>query len=528
MTTPADRGTPPSSPDPSRAAGEALAEAIAGETTDGAPLDAIRATNVGTTNGTANAGAAAGAAAGAHAARGFLTLGAGELVARMAAFGAAVYVSRTLGAARFGIVGFATAVLLYLQRFVVWELEAAGVSEAASSGADSARVVRTLFAYRLLVASFVVAVVATLGPYALPDLDATVLFRYALALFAVALNARWVFLMRREPRRPAMARIATEAIAATTVVMLVRGPDDVGRVPFGLVLGETAGALLLIVPLLREGAFSSLALDWSRTRPIVLRAFPLLVSGLLGLIVFNLDLVMLRFAQGASAAGYYAAAYAIVSLLVNLGMAYYANVLPAFMRLRDDAGARQALYDASGALAVLAILPVTVGGALVAPMLVQLIYGSAYAESAPPLAALMASVALNVLRFVPLAALVASGRPREVLKVSVVGAAVNVALNLALIPRFGMLGAATSTVTTDVVRLVINVYYVRGIGVGAGRRRVLWRPLVASVVMAAVVWPLRGDAIWLSVPAGAAAYGVVLLLLGALRVERGGRVVVHA
>ena len=41
---------------------------------------------------------------------------------------------------------------------------------------------------------------------------------------------------------------------------------------------------------------------------------------------------------------------------------------------------------------------------------------------------------------------------------------VNVALNLALIPRYGMLAAAWNTAVTDLIRLLLTLWFVRGCG----------------------------------------------------------------
>jgi len=49
-------------------------------------------------------------------ARNFLTLGSGEALARMIAFGATVYVARVLGPESYGIIELAAAIVLYFSR----------------------------------------------------------------------------------------------------------------------------------------------------------------------------------------------------------------------------------------------------------------------------------------------------------------------------------------------------------------------------------------------------------------------------
>ena len=61
----------------------------------------------------------------------FLTLGAGEIVSRLFAFAATVYLARTLGASVYGIIAAATTVMLYLAFVADCGIEMLGVREVA-------------------------------------------------------------------------------------------------------------------------------------------------------------------------------------------------------------------------------------------------------------------------------------------------------------------------------------------------------------------------------------------------------------
>ena len=453
--------------------------------------------------------------------RGFLTLGSGEIAARVVAFLAAAYISQQVGAANFGIISFALAAMLYAQRVVGWEMDAVGVVAVVPEGPDGDRAIGTLLLFRAVIAGIAMCVAALVAAWILPEIDGRIVVRYALGLVFVALNARFVYLMRHRTGPPAFARLLAELAGAATIVVLVRGPADTGKVPLGFILGEATASILLLAGLggLRVFRTFDLAFALKTAR----QALPLVLASLLGLVVFNLDLIMLRFIRGAESAGYYAAAYTLVSLVMNIGIAFYLNLVPGLSRLRDDRAAFQRLYDSAATFVLILAFPIAVGGMLLARPLILTVFGDGFAQSAAPLVLLVVASALTLFRFVPQASVIASDRRQDVLWVNVVGAVVSVGLNILLIPRFGIMGAATSTVTTDVVRLAVALHLSRRTGIQHGFVRQLWRLAAAVSLMGALVWLVRDWPVWYSIPAGAVAYAAALVAFGVVRRSADGR-----
>jgi O-antigen/teichoic acid export membrane protein len=211
----------------------------------------------------------------------------------------------------------------------------------------------------------------------------------------------------------------------------------------------------------------------------------------------------------------------VTGLLINLGIAYYANVIPAFTRVRDQPQALAELYRGALAPVVALALPIAVGGVLVAPAIIWTIFGEGYSPSIWPLRPLLVAAAFTCFRFVPLAALVVTGHRMRALWMNVVGAVVNIALNLVLIPRYGIVGAASATLATDTLRLVVCFALLTAVGLRPIAFAWLWRYVVAAAVMGAVVWPISTASIFVSVPVGAAAYALALLATGAIRFGAG-------
>ncbi|MDZ4865464.1 MAG: flippase [Gemmatimonadota bacterium] len=451
--------------------------------------------------------------------RNFLALALGEATARLIAFAASVYLARTLGPAGYGILGVATAVMLYVTAVGDAGIDLIGVREIAAHPVLGRELGGSLVASRALIATVVAFIVIVAGVFLAPQPEGAILASYSLTLLVLGANTRWIHLGLEQGGRVAAGRIVGEAVMAAFVLSLVHSAGDIPQVPLAQFLGDAVAALCLAWWL--RGSLGPLVLrfDWHRAGPILRRGTPLVLQTLLGLLIFNSDLIFLRLFHSATVTGLYVAAYTLVSFLVNVGIAYGQSLLPALTRLGADPHAQGEQYRTSLAQVFAVGLPIAVGGAVLAPEIIGLAFGHQYQRSALPLAVLLWSVPAGYFRNVSLFSLVACGRQDLVLRTAVQSAILNLVLNLVLIPEFAMLGAAAATVLTELVRAGLAVRNASLEGLrppGVGR---FWRAMVAVGAMALILLPLAHQPLWVSLPAGVATFALVLSLTGGLRLS---------
>ena len=130
------------------------------------------------------------------------------------------------------------------------------------------------------------------------------------------------------------------------------------------------------------------------------------VQIILGLAIYNSDLLFLRLLQSSEDVGYYAAAYALIGFLNNVSVAYGLSVLPTLSRLPDGSAEQRELYRSALLRAFVATLPVVVGGVLVAPSLMVTVYGDQYAPSGGLLQILLLSIPFSTARVASFCALI--------------------------------------------------------------------------------------------------------------------------
>ena len=450
------------------------------------------------------------------ATRNFLTLASGEVLAAGVAFFTTIYVARTLGVTAYGVIGFAAAILIYLTALVDGGVEAFGPREVAAQRARLVALAPSVLAVRFASAVVLATSVAAMAPVLLPAPEARVLTVYGLALFGAAASTRWVHLGLEQPGVVAVARISWEVVKLLVVLTLVRAPTDLLGVPLAECAGAAASATFAALALRRHGVVLDWHLDVAAARELLRQARPLMWTILLGLAIYNLDSVFLRIFRDRPEVGLYVAAYTFINALGLLGKTVRLTLLPSLTRL-ETAGARHDFYRVAMARVFALGLPIAVVGCVLAPQIVAMAFGSTYAAAARPLQVLIWSIPLLLLRSVLQSVLVAVGLQERVLRITAWTAALSVALNLALVPILGAVGAATQTLIAEVARTLLALRWVRAQGFPIAGIDRFWRSGVAAAVMGAVLIALGSTSLWLGLVAGAIGYAVALTLTGGLR-----------
>lgn len=445
-------------------------------------------------------------------------LAAGEAVARALAFVATLLIARRLGPAMYGIVGVASGVMLYLAQVADGGIELSGVPAVARRPANLTALVSATLTGRILVALALSAVVVVLGATVAPQPDGAILAIYATGLLFVGAGVRWVFVGLQQSNWVAAARVLGEFTTLVIVFLALEDAGDVAVVPFATVIGGALAAVVMLAGLARLGVRPSVSTDWSLSRELFSRGPHLVGFTLLGLLLFNADLIYLRVVTGERAAGFYAAAYAFIAFAANLSVAWAHSVMPAIARPGQDPGVRDAVYARAQSLAFLAAVPVAAGGAVVAGQLIQVVFGDEYLPAATALVWLLPAVPIAAVREVVTAGLIAMpGGERQLVRINAISVAVNVALLVPIVPRFGVVGAAAVTVATEAVRLAIAFRASRQAGYGSPPVRRFLRPLAAALVMMSVLIAAGDRHLVVQVAAGMLLYSVGLLLTGVIR-----------
>jgi O-antigen/teichoic acid export membrane protein len=308
----------------------------------------------------------------------------------------------------------------------------------------------------------------------------------------------------------AVTRALSELLKLGFVLWLVRGPGDVMRVPVVYVAGDAFTALVLGLGLRKRGFHFRVWFDRTLALPVLRRALPLMVTPLLGLVIYNADVIVIRVMRGREEAGWYLAAYVLVGYLGIFGNVMKTALVPVFTRQRLAPERQRELFDGSVTGALALGLPLAVGGAWLSVQLVTFAFGEAFEQSAAAMAVLLYSVPMQFVRSVVQATLIAHEHRSAVLRITAWTAAISVGAALLVVPTWGMSGAAIVAVASEFCRLLLSVRYAWGVGLIFTRLARMIPPVASTMVMTAVLAWVRPTSLWQGIAVGAIAYTVTL------------------
>jgi O-antigen/teichoic acid export membrane protein len=428
------------------------------------------------------------------------------------------YTARTLGVEQYGRWSFALTVASYVGVLANLGLDSIAARHLARDRSRLGSLVSQVLHLKFA-ASALGLVVVGLVAWALPK-SPEVKWLTFLCYLPLALgfwNLAWVFIGLERLEFMALAQLVEQVAHAAFIFLLVRGPSDVMRVPVTAMLGAIVGGLCIgAVFWVKHGPVRT-RLDRAACLALLRETLPFGITQVLGQMYYNFDTVMLGFMRTDTEVGWYNAAYKLLSVVITFRYTIIYSLNPTFARLfAQSSEEMQRLARHVLRLSLYAALPLGVGGTMLAQPIVRLIFGEAYAPAASALRVLVWSPAFLILNIIGPVLLSAAGRWYTMLKIVAAIVALNVGLNLFLIPKWGIVGAAWATLAADILSLVLHAALTRKM-VPLAIGRILAKPCLCALLMGVVLLGFRTTSVLLSIPLGAAIYAVCMVATGAVK-----------
>ncbi|WP_310564645.1 flippase [Hydrogenophaga sp.] len=376
---------------------------------------------------------------------------AAEQVVRMiAGLFIGIWIARHLGPSDYGALSLALALSSLIGIFATLGLTRTVVRELTLHASDEAfarRMVATTLAWRLLFSllCYVVTVAICLAfDQGRPLLVSIVAATIAFSSFDVL---DLYFQSKTASRYSVVARsISFFAFLCIKVVLLLNNADVV---LFAVVTSlEAMGSALALWIASRSFGIKARPQDvdmrygWT----LIAHSWPELFAGFACLVFMRIDQIMLGNMLGDTAVGQYSVASRLAESWYFIPSALVASSFPAIVRQRTQ---DKALYLKRIHQLMVALVAVSyVVAALVmllAPWVINTLFGSAYQDSASILVILVWSGLFVSLGTASGSWIMAESKPMLNLTRNVMGAVANIAFNLYLIPRHGPVGAAVGT-----------------------------------------------------------------------------------
>lgn len=378
---------------------------------------------------------------------------------RLLSFVVGTLLARSLGVADFGTYTFVMTYTAYfgiladagLGRYLIRDV----ARDRVAAGAYLSQI--TALRLALAAAAYVLMLLLAVATRSAPE-RLTLIAVAGTSLFtgAVAGAVASVFTAREEMHISALFTfLSSMATALFVLAALAVGVGLLGTV-VAVTLANLPPLGFLLTMWRRQGPLpaprASLSFWWRALRA----SYAYALLGVIGVVYFRIDALMLTWMRGPEANGIYQAAYRLLDAVTDAPGVIVAAMFPAIARLHRQSRAelRRAYLTVLMVLTLLGV-PVMLALLLFADPVVRLLYGAEYAPSVTVLRLLAIALFLIFVDTANTMVLYSGDELGTVLILSLGTTAANVLLNLILIPRYSYNGAAVATIASTVLSLLI-------------------------------------------------------------------------
>ena len=225
--------------------------------------------------------------------------------------------------------------------------------------------------------------------------------------------------------------------------------------------------------------------------------------------------VLLTHFTGEKQTGLFSAAYKLVDVCVAMALAYGQAVFPIASRhIKDQVHKVQSLYSHSLKYISLATLAVAAGTSVIAPQIIQFVYGREMFGAVPLLRLLIWMVVPFSLVPMLASSLVSHDLQSRDLRANIIAAISVIAFNLIFIPVYGAFGAAISLLLACIVFMGVELFFVNRKLFSIPFPMELVKVIPGLLLMAGAIYYCRHVHVLLTVWIGALVYAIYLWISG--------------
>ena len=456
-------------------------------------------------------------------------LSVGQIGSRLIRAAIIIYAARILGAAEYGVFSYVLGLAGFFTIFAdlgvspLMTREIAGhpdESEARQGRPDKRA---AYFANAFWIKNILLAITAALIIFVAPkfsNIEAAIALLPFVALLVLFDNFRdFTFSYFRGIEKmelEALLIIIMNTVITVTGFIILNFYQTAGALLFSYIFSV---AILSIVSLyfvkdFLKGAFKNF--DKEILKQFFHDCWPLAFSGLFGIFMLNIDIVMLGWWRSAEEIGYYSASQRVVQIFYTLPAILASAAFPTITRFikQKEVEKARVLNEKSMTILYFIAIPLAIGGIVLGKPIIKFIFGETYLPAAASFQILIAALFINFPGAILSNLLMAYNQQRRLINYVIAGSASNVILNALLIPPFGIVGSAIATIFAQFAYFAPIWLKMKKLG-NFKTLRYLKKITVAAVIMGIIGFILNksGAHIILNIAVSAGIYLLSLYLL---------------
>jgi len=436
----------------------------------------------------------------------FLSLFLSDAASRILGFIAIVYIARTLTIEGFGFINYGLAFLTYALLFTNPGLTTIGAREIAKD-VSNRKVIDEIFGLRLSLSGcvFLVFIIGLLLIPGHPITKKIILF-YLFSLFPFAFLLEFVFQGREEMEFIGISRLVQYAIYVIFISVLLKTSRDIVMVPVAFLIGYSAAALFLLIIFLRKYKSIQIKFSFRFWRRLLAVSTPVGLATIFNSASLNFPPLILGIMYSKTEVGAFSAGFKVIVVLLIVERVFHYVFFPVISK--QYALAPEKLKSSFALLTriLFAItIPLTLGGIILAPNIISLIYGAGYESAVMIFRILLLYFLIAPINSIFGYGLVAINQERQFFKVITITTFLNFILIVLLGLFYNAEGVAAALFISEMIGIIVMNRELKR-HVRFRSLKYIFKPLISSLVMAIILYVLNDLSTVISLILGLFAY----------------------
>ena len=372
------------------------------------------------------------------------------------------YVTRIFTSGALGNYVFYNSIVSYFSLFAMLGIGVYGTKKIAAAS-DVSSTFWNIYVIQLI-ASILALSFYVISVLSIPQMGGVIPLIVGITLFANMIDISWLFSGKEDFKKITIRNMVIRIIGVISIFTFVKSSDDLYLYVFLIVIFDFLGQLVMWVPakrFIKRPSFNTKIIK-KNLHPIVLLFLPQVAISL----YVVLDRTLLGLLGSYSDVGIYEQGQKLISILLKVVSSLGVVMLPRVANLLSERRDKEAqnMVKFSFILYNLIIFPMIFGLIAVNEVFVKLFLGQNFQDVKYVLYVIVFNIMFvgwtNILGY---QVLVVRNKNKEFMLSTTIPAFVSVAVNVAVIPFFGYIGASITSVVVEILVFAIQWYYSRNI-----------------------------------------------------------------
>lgn len=381
-----------------------------------------------------------------------------QTLTRVISFFYIIYLAKLLGVSDFGQFSVALAYFSIISSVADFGFNRFLIREVAKDRSQAPDLVWNVVMLRLTLTSLLFATFSVILYFLDPDkmrVSLSLLATLAILPQGVAMTFDGIFVAIQKLQFSAVSLFVSSLSTALVGWYLVgNGLGPMGAVN-ALIFGQMIYVLVLVIFLYKNQAPVYSAVNLATIKKAIIGSLPYGLLGILGLLYFRIDTIILSYIKGSFETGIYGAAYRFLEAVTFIPSAYFLALFPVLARIHDAPTNIKKLYFKSFKIMLGLGLLVMLGYLLILPQLIKMFLPE-FLSSIQAIMILSLSIPFMFIHVPAVSVLLSTDKYlRQILLLSILILIFNIVANLAFIPQFGFIAASWVTVFSEILSFII-------------------------------------------------------------------------